>query len=157
MSKNSNHNNEANSTTLADRSSNARKRVTVSFKGDPGRTEQSHKDMCDIAYIIQKHTTAGVPLTPPEANAFNDLSTVMNYQDCLNTVLSIDEKFSSLPSAVRKAFNHDPAALLAALDDPNQTGRLVELGVLTAKDGRQNNQPEPVAQPEKVIEPPKAE
>lgn len=109
--------------------------VSLSFKGDPGLTEQSHKELCDIEYIINRHIGAGNTLVvPPEAReVFQDFTMIPDYQECLNIVDSIDQTFATLPAKVRGAFDHRPALLMDALNDPTQWDRLVSLGILEAK------------------------
>lgn len=114
--------------------SNGTRSVTLSFIGDPGLTVQSHKESCDIGYIVDSHLRlGGVP--PMPESAFNDFSEMPDYQTALNTVMAIDELFSNLPIKIKSHFDNNPAALMAAVEDPSQRDTLIELGVFTPKDG----------------------
>lgn len=124
----------SNVTPLVDNASPNRRRVQVSFEGDPGRTEKHLAPLCDINKIIGRHLRDGTFPHQPVDN-FVDLTNIPDYQTALNTVLKIDDAFAQLPSNIRAEFSHDPAALMAALEDPTQHRRLIEIGVLEAKDG----------------------
>jgi hypothetical protein len=111
---------------------NGTREVQLSFVGDPGKTEQSHKDICEISYILGQHAKAGLkPALMP--HDVLDLTALPDYQTCLNSVLKIDDLFDTLSVDIKSEFDHDPARLMAALRDPSQEGRLVELGVLNAR------------------------
>lgn len=106
-------------------------RVSLSFEGDLGRTEQSHKDSCDISYIISQYVRSGENIIMPEqaVSMFQDFVDMPDYQDCLNMVNSIDDTFTRLPLDVRVAFDHNPALFMNALNDPSQVSKLRDLGV----------------------------
>lgn len=59
-----------------------------------------------------------------------DLPDAMDFQDAQNVILAAEAAFASLPAKVRDSFDNDPAAFLAAVQDPKQADRLRELGVL---------------------------
>lgn len=112
---------------------NGSRRVSLSFEDDPGLTVQSHKDGCDISNILQSHLRLG-GIPPMPESAFVDYTEMPDYQTALNTVMAIDDLFDNMPINVKLHFDQNPAALMAALNDPLQTDSLIELGVLQAKD-----------------------
>lgn len=126
--------------------SNGKRRVYLDFSDCPILTEQSHKESCDIRNILSQHLRLNSMPPMPEA-VFTDLSDLPDYQTCLNTVMSIDSIFQSLPSGVRTAFNGDPAALMAAVEDPAQRDKLVALGVFKPSEGVVKGSEVPVSEP----------
>lgn len=111
-----------------------RRRVFIDFSNDPGLTEQSHKDSCDITYILSQHVRmGGIPPMPEQA--FQDFTNVPDYQTCLNTVLQINTLFEQLPLEARVAYDHNPAKFMAAVEDPMHRDTLIKLGVFKPKDG----------------------
>ncbi|QXP08451.1 MAG: internal scaffolding protein [Arizlama microvirus] len=155
MSKIRNNLNEVSAASLEDSSyrdqsghdviirANGSRRVSLSFENDPGLTVQNHKDSCDITNILAGHIRMG-DMPPMPESVFTDLTNMPDYQTCLNTVMAIDDIFDNLPPKVKIAFEQNPAALMAAVEDPTQRDRLIELGVFTATDGHQTTMSEQV-------------
>lgn len=104
-------------------------RVTLDC-GTQSRTEQSHKDECDIHKILNQYKRTGIitHITSRQAQ-FMDLPDAMDFQSSVNTVLEAQKAFSQLPSTVRDRFGNDPAQFLAALGDPAFRPELEALGV----------------------------
>lgn len=105
-----------------------RRRVYVDFSNDPGLTEQSHKDSCDIQNILSMHVRMG-GIPPMPEDRFVDLTQSVDYQTCLNKVLSIQELFEGLPLDARVAYDHDPAKFMLAVEDPKEREKLISLGI----------------------------
>lgn len=101
---------------------------------DPSRTEQAHKDECDLNFIVNQHVRSGQPIQIPES-VFQDFSNLPDYHTAVNTVRGIDNLFKELPIAVKLAFDHNPELFMAAVEDPSRRDDLVALGVFKAKDG----------------------
>lgn len=94
-------------------------------------TEQSHKDSCDINKIMATYEKSGVvPVMVNQVPSYSDFSQVHDYQTALNMIIEAENAFMTLPAKIRLEFDHDPAKFLAALEDPNQKARLIELGVV---------------------------
>lgn len=109
-----------------------RKRGALFFDDDPGLTEQSHKNSCDINYIMATYDKTGmVPVYTGKVPRYDDFSSARDYQSALNLVIEAEEAFSQLSANIRSEFNNDPAMFLAAFEDPAQRAKLIELGVLT--------------------------
>lgn len=98
---------------------------------EPTLAQQHLKDECDVNNIVRRHTEQGV-LTHVMAGMpqFGDFSEIQDYRSALDTVIRADEAFASLPAEVRREFDNDPEALLAALQDPSQRDRLEGLGLV---------------------------
>lgn len=119
------------------------KRVTFDC-GTQSRTEQSHKDECDIHKILNQYKRTGIlnHITQRQAQ-FVDLPDALDFQSSVNTVLEGQKAFAQLPSTVRDRFGNDPAQFLAALGDPSFRPELEALGVFKKS---------PATEPEKAPE-----
>jgi len=108
-----------------------RKSCAIDFSNDPGLTEQSHRDACNVNNIIKKHLKTGAitHLNKMEAQ-YGDVSGI-DFQSALETVERAQEAFDLLPSQVRKKFHNNPALFLDFTNDPENARELVEMGLAT--------------------------
>lgn len=94
-------------------------------------TKQSMKAECDIHNILRQYQKTGIVTHVQNARpTYQDLPDDMDYQQSLHTIMTAEEAFAGLPSAVRDRFGNDPGRLLAALGDPAQKAYLTEVGIL---------------------------
>lgn len=106
-------------------------RGAISFEGDPGLTEQFHKDSCDINIIMAQVEKSGVvPVPVSSVPRYGDFTGVGDYLDACLLVKQAEESFMSLPAKVRREFNDDPSEFLAAVEDSDQRQRLIDCGLL---------------------------
>lgn len=96
-------------------------------------TEQhyNHGNALSTANVVKRFIKTGVAdhlnaLPPLDLESVPDLT----YQDILNIQVQGMEAFMNLPSKIRKAFDNDPAQYLDAFSNPEQAGKLRELGIL---------------------------
>jgi len=139
-----------------------REKVSYECQGE-SLTEQSHRDACDINMMVARARRTGVMPQSVGEPRFMDCP-AMTYHEALETVRAAESSFMALPAKTRKAFENNPAFLLAAIeaskDDPALHSELVELGVLEEVqiDGQtKTNEPaQPVQQstPAESTEPP---
>lgn len=109
---------------------------------EPSMTQQHFKDETMIDNILQKYAETGFltdPFSPKRPIQFGDFSDVTDFQSAQNAVARATEYFESLPSRVRLSFNNSPSEFLQALNDPEQRGKLEELGFVA---------PEPSEEPQ---------
>jgi len=103
----------------------------ISFVDSPSLTQQHFRDECDIRKIV-----AGVvqPRIIPEMS-FGDFSSraASDYQTALNKINEASTIFSSLPSDVRKRFNHDPKEFLKFMGNEENYDEAVSLGLVAPK------------------------
>jgi len=105
---------------------------------DPSLAQQHMKDECDINVIVERFGVTGqLPVRAIEPS-YGDFSGVSDYHTALNKIRLADEAFMALPAKLRARFDHDPNALLNFLENEQNRGEAIELGLI---DG------EPVAQP----------
>jgi Chlamydia-phage Chp2 scaffold (Chlamy_scaf). len=96
-------------------------------------TEQhyNHGNALSTANVVKRFIKTGVAdhlnaLPPLDLKSVPDLT----YQEILNLQVKGMEAFMNLPSKIRKAFDNDPAQYLDAFSNPEQAGKLRELGIL---------------------------
>lgn len=100
---------------------------------EPTMTVQSEKDNCDINVIMNRYATCGTPL--PVRNdgvepIFADVSELGDYMENYNRCKQAEEMFNSLPSALRKELDNNPANLLPFIQDDKNKERCYEYGLL---------------------------
>lgn len=129
-----------------------RVRVSIEFPEET-RTKQALKDECDINLIMAKHRQTGL-ITHLEKRQpqFGDFSESVDYQAAVNMVMAAEQAFLDLPAAVRKHYDNDPGAFMAACEDPEQREQLLKLGLIEAPE---EPPAPPVAEPEPTPAPPK--
>ncbi len=95
------------------------------------RTEQCHRDECDINKIIAKYDRTGVLNHVNEFEARYEDLTGLDYQTMLNTVANAQSMFEGLPSEIRNQFANDPAKFISFMDDENNNEQMYEMGLKT--------------------------
>ena len=100
-----------------------------------GLTEQSHKDECDMNYILKEYTKTGYIRHAKENEGRYDDISVQDFQDAMFKVAEANNLFNALPAGIRKEFGQDPAAFLGFVQNPDNAGRLQELGIIHGNDG----------------------
>lgn len=119
--------------------------MTEQFKSDAypdGRTKQAFKDSCDINQILALANRGNTitHLAKYEA-VYGDFSDIDDLLDATNKLERGNQIFRELPGEVKREFNNDAATFFRFVNDPANTGRLLELVPGLAKPG--NDLPEP--------------
>nr|QJB20534.1 MAG: internal scaffolding protein [Microvirus sp.] len=110
-------------------------RRRVQLHTGPGLTEQAHKDDCDINQIVEKYSSDELNmLRTGKDGVYGDFTQAGKYQEATETLRHANERFESLPSQVRAAFDNDPRRFLAFVEEPRNKKYLVELGLGTLAD-----------------------
>lgn len=102
----------------------------------PTPTQQHFANECDVNQIVKRAKKTGYlvdPLAPRRQPQFDDYSEAKSYHEIRNQIAIADEKFQSLPAAIRRRFDHDPAKLLAFLSDEKNRLEAETLGLVTKK------------------------
>lgn len=98
---------------------------------DPGRTDQSFKDECDINTIMAqylrgvpiRHTATGQPL-------FEDFTTAPDFLQAMQTIAHAQEQFAALDSSIRNRFQNNPAAFLDFINNEANRDEAIKLGII---------------------------
>jgi len=120
---------------------------------DDGRTEQCHKDACDINKIIARHARAGT-LSHLEqyGKQYGDLAG-FDFFEAQKQMAKAKTIFHELPGELRREFGNDPSRFFEYVNDPKNVDDLAQLLPSLAKPGMQMPQPNKGA----VNVPPKAD
>lgn len=112
--------------------SSPRLRVPTVIHG-PSMTKQSHKDECDINYILKRFMQTGELPDAGRIGAYGDV-TGADFMEAMLLVRGAQEAFDALPSDVRERFHNSPAELLDFVDDPRNEAESLRLGLLIGKE-----------------------
>lgn len=104
----------------------------LKFDGDPGLTDPSHKQSCDIGTILAKYSRTGeLPIvTHMGTPRYGDFSDVVDYQSALMKVQEAEDAFMDLPAKVRSRFENDPGQFLEFMADKKNEEEARSLGLL---------------------------
>lgn len=93
--------------------------------------EQSHRDSCDINFIMKKYEKTGqVQHVMDRMPNFGDFENI-DYQSSLNAVIQAQDTFMSMPAELRKRFENDPGKFLEFTQDPKNVSEMIKLGLAT--------------------------
>lgn len=108
----------------------------IIFNPESSLTFQSAKDETDINLIIKTYQETGtLPNSKPKAFStrypmFGDFSQSTDYTSVVFALDASKRAFESLPSAIRRRFNNDPAELVKFLEDPANREEAEKLGLI---------------------------
>lgn len=98
---------------------------------EASRTEQSHKDSCDINVLMAKYERGGeLPRGPDGQMFYGDFSQVGDYKSALDAVYAAQDAFDQMPASLKKRFGHDPQQLLEFLASDVNRAEAVSLGLV---------------------------
>jgi len=111
-----------------------RNRVVVDCSKDELLTEQNHKDEVNINNIIRRHgidlITKTAMLKAPDMH-FDDV-TGNDFQEAMFKVTKARQTFESMPSAIRKEFDNNPARFMDFVQNPDNSEAMIEMGLSKA-------------------------
>ena len=108
--------------------------------------KQAAKAECDINTIMAKYEKSGlVTHTARYSGNYGNFIGAPEYHEAMNAVVQADAMFMTLPSSIRKRFGNDPADFLAFVQNPDNAGELVSMG-LAKRPSTAPTEPEPVSQ-----------
>ena len=95
------------------------------------RTEQSHRDACDVNKLVARYEKTGVlPQVADRKCWYGDFSNVKDYQVALNQLNNAQILFDNLSVKVRNRFDNDVSKLLSFLDKKSNLAEAIELGII---------------------------
>lgn len=113
---------------------NRGKRPSICFQ-NPTKTEQHHKNDCDINTILNRCArglTASV--TPIREGFYADVTSApSSFQELHQRVADGKEYFDTLPAELRERFNNAPSNFFDWVGDPANEEEAVSLGILPKK------------------------
>lgn len=102
------------------------------INNEPSLTQQHFKDECDINTVLAKFVKTGV-LDNIGPGSFADVSELGDYREALGVLADAESAFASLPSAIRKRFDNDPANYLDFVHNPANEDEGIQLGIFNPK------------------------
>lgn len=117
------------------------KEAVIDCSDDEPITEQAHRDSADINKIIAKHGLDIIQKTAMlQSNEyrFDDMEG-NDFQEAMEKVTKAQQSFDQLPHQIRKEFDNNPAKFLDFVQNPENTDKMVKMGLIKAP-------PEPEAQ-----------
>lgn len=99
---------------------------------DPAESQvqQQFKDDADINVIVKRFGLTGELPQAYRAPVSGDFTGISDFHSAMNAVRAAEERFLQVPAELRKRFGHDPAQLIAFLDDEANRDEAVKLGLL---------------------------
>lgn len=112
---------------------NGTRRVQFVPEGD-SLVEQSHKDTCDINYMMAR-ARRGSFIPPSNKGQYGDFTNVTDFHSAQNQILAAEATFFALPAELRERFNNDPHEVLAFINDEANEEEAIRLGLLDRPPG----------------------
>lgn len=108
----------------------------VDFK-IPSMTQQSQAEFSDINNIMAKYQQTGlyVGFSNDKTPQYGDFSLDIDYRTALEAVMLAEEQFESLPAAIRRRFNDDPAEFYEFCMNEKNRDEMIELGLIDKVEG----------------------
>ena len=131
-----------------------RNRVTLKFT-EPSMTQQNFKDECNINSIMKRYEKTGIlSHVSGKTPIHGDFSDIPDYQATLNKITEAGEAFASLPAAVRRRFNDNPAEFVEFCVNPENGADLVEMGLaeIIHQEQTEDIAPQENVQPDSTLE-----
>lgn len=100
-----------------------------------GKTEQAHKQQCDMNYILRDYQRTGLIKHAAKHEGRYDDVTAVDFQEAMFLVTNAQNMFMTLPSSIRDRFGNDPAAFLDFVQNPSNTDEMARMGILKGNDG----------------------
>jgi len=120
----------------------------IDFKDDPGLTDPSHREDCDINTILDRATKTGVMPGTNKQALYGDFADVPDYMAAQELILHADAQFAALDAKARKRFDNSPSKMLDFMSDPDNLDEAIKLGLAT--------RPTPTPPRGAPLEPPRA-
>lgn len=100
-----------------------------------GLTEQAHKKITDMNFILRDYAKTGLMKHAKNHEGTYDDISVTDFQDAMFKVTQAQNMFNDLPSQIKKRFGHNPAEFLEFVQNPNNATEMASLGILKGNDG----------------------
>lgn len=100
----------------------------TSFKDVKSKTEQAHKNDCDINEILRRSQKTGT--VPTFTTVIGDFANLPDYHEAQQRLAEAKEAFDRLPSKTRSFFKNDPIELVNYALNPENRAMCESLGIL---------------------------
>lgn len=104
-------------------------------KTGPGKTEQAHKQQCDMNYILRDYYASGMIKHAAKYEGKYDDVPAIDFHQAMVLVANAKQMFSELPSNLRNRFNNDPGQFMEFTRNPDNQQEMINLGIIRGNDG----------------------
>ena len=139
-----------------------RHRVSISFAGEDGRTQQQFKAECDISNILKAHSADELLAKYERGANFwgHDFTQQDEYMEAARKVRSANDWFAGLPSEIRRQFGDNAGQAIEYLSNPKNHAELREKGLLPplpteSEDKKAHTEPQKADKPSEPSDPTK--
>lgn len=108
-----------------------------------GKTQQQFVEEADINTIVNNFLKTGEMPDNVKLPQYIDYEGVFDFQTAMNTMLDAEQNFMQIPAKIRAQFENDPQQFLEFAANPENKGKLHEMGFLR----EDYKPPEPKAPP----------
>ncbi len=105
------------------------KKAVIDCSNDEVITEQSHKKEVDINQIVKKHGVDLIQKTAALQQFVYDDNPTNDFQETMNMIIKAQDTFESMPSALRKKFDNDPAQFMDFVHNEENKEQMFDLGL----------------------------
>jgi len=106
-----------------------RSRPATDFYDDPGMTEKSHADECNINVIMAKYQQTGQLPQLVMKPLFGDFTETPDYRQAVETIREAEEAFLQIPAKIRLQFGNDPGEFIKFCSDEKNAEQLTKWGL----------------------------
>jgi len=97
----------------------------------PTMTKQSMQDECDINILMKKYEKTGmIDHVIRYKGQYADVTSQLDYQEALHTIMDAQSMFASLPASVRDRFGNSPEHFLKFVEDPANETEMRKMGLM---------------------------
>lgn len=106
----------------------------------PSLTQQQFASEADINVLIERYKRTGSFYNPlsspsvPRAPRFEDIASLPDMMEQMDTIGMVNDMFMSLPASVRERFGHNPATFVEFAQNPVNFDECVKLGIFQKVD-----------------------
>lgn len=109
------------------------RRRVVHESGGRVLTKQSHALATDINHILKRYIAHGLVPSDGRNPEYGDFSDSVSYHEAMTRVVNAQQSFDRLPAHIRAYCRNDPGRFLDLVSDPENRGKLEELGLVPSQ------------------------
>lgn len=111
------------------------KKARPTINTGPGKTEQAHKQQCDMNYILKDYYASGMIKHAAKYEGRYDDVPAVDFQEAMVLVANAQQMFADLPSNLRNRFANDPAQFMDFTRNPDNQEEMLKMGIIKGNDG----------------------
>lgn len=94
-------------------------------------TKQAPAEETDVNLIVARYVKTGdTSALMRVQGSFADVSTIGDFNECMQKIKGAESAFQELPAEIRDYFNNDPGQLADAMSNPARVEELTAMGLL---------------------------